>query len=128
MVHVGKTMKFEATIVCKACDGTGLYVGEAERDGAAVICSDCRGTGKVDYVLEYEEFTERRERKDVVRVFKHSFGYVHGVENFNIGSKVIRFGDGGVAYADWLKGVKPLPVRWITNGTGARVLAGALML
>ena len=51
-----KSIKIE----CKACNGTGLYVGMAERDGVAVQCHNCNGNGWVIY--EYNEFTERAEK------------------------------------------------------------------
>jgi hypothetical protein len=103
---------FKATIECQHCGGTGLYVGMAERDGSAVVCHHCKGTGKVNHEFRYTEFTQRRPRSDVRRVFQSSCGYVHSADNVTTeDGKSIEFSNGGASYADWLGGKKPLPLK-----------------
>ena len=98
---------FKATIVCKACGGTGLYVGMAERDGAAVICWQCNGTGAYEYEEHYEVFTERKKRYDVRRVFAHGGGYVHTAED----AGDLKFSEAGAEYGEWLEGKRPAPMK-----------------
>ncbi len=87
---------------CKSCGGTGLYIGLAERDGMAVVCHGCKGTGAHKYRHEYEEFTGRRERGDVVRVLQINLGIIVGSRHGDYS----RFG--GMSYFDWNEG-KPFP-------------------
>lgn len=79
---------------CKACNGTGLYVGIAERDGYAVVCHDCNGTGKYHFVHEYEEFEGRVERRGIRRVIQYNPGIVVGGDH----------DFGGMSYEDWISG------------------------
>lgn len=98
------------SIECMACDATGLYIGFGEIDGAAVICSKCNGTGKVDF--EYQPFTKKRIRDDVVRVFKGSFGFVHSASNvMQDDGFVLAFASAGCTYEEWLNGAEPKPVK-----------------
>lgn len=92
---------FEADIKCKACKGTGLYVGFAEKDGAAVVCHDCDGTGKYHFRYEYEEFTRKVPANNVKWVFQTNPGIGVGEgEGF-------KFSDfGGMSYEDWKSGKK----------------------
>ena len=84
-------MKIEWVQQCTACKGTGLYVGIGERDGAAVVCHQCKGTGRREMSVEYEEFTGRKPRQDVKRVFRSGCGIVlHPIET-----------PGGVSYQEW---------------------------
>ena len=78
---------------CPGCNGTGLYVGMGERDGWAVQCHICKGTGKDRFILNYEEFTGRKEREGVRIVLQANPGICVG-------------GDlkGGKPYADWKRG------------------------
>jgi hypothetical protein len=85
-----KSIKIE----CKACKGTGLYVGMAELDGAAVQCKECYGNGWTMY--EYNEFTERKERKDVSWVVEKDSGICISP----------KFEIGGMSYSDWRSGRK----------------------
>jgi len=72
---------FEVREVCKACSGTGLYVGMAERDGAAVVCHTCGGSGCHAFRHEYEPFETRQDRAGVTRVFAANPGIVIGIGN-----------------------------------------------
>jgi len=99
-------------IVCKDCDGTGLYKGMAERGKCAVVCRSCNGTGKQEF--HYEEFKERKKRDDIERVFRGSYGYVHDHNS-----------PGGCTYEEWLNGKEPEPVKeyycpyiWDNKGIG----------
>jgi hypothetical protein len=92
---------FEADVKCKACGGTGLYVGFAEKDGSAVICHDCKGTGKFHFRYEYEEFTKRATRNNVKWILQNNPGIGIGEGN---GFKFSDFG--GMSYKDWKSGKK----------------------
>jgi hypothetical protein len=84
---------------CKSCGGTGLFVGMGERDGAAVVCHTCNGTGCHEFRHEYEEFTERKARQGVKRVFAANPGVCIGD---GIDCKIEDFG--GIPVTDWEKG------------------------
>lgn len=84
---------------CKACNGTGLYVGLGERDGFAVVCHQCKGTGKYTFTHEYEDFERREERSGIVRVLEANPGICVGTgNNYNENSF------GGMPYREWLSG------------------------
>lgn len=80
--------------VCTECDGTGLYVGFAESEGTAVICKRCKGSGEVKRMFRYEEFTKRRMRSDVKRVYATNLGFTLNAERDTY----------GMPYADWHNG------------------------
>jgi hypothetical protein len=63
---------------CSLCRGTGLYVGLAERDGAAVVCHTCKGTGQVKRKIVWRDFTGRKPRGGVLRVFENNPGICIG--------------------------------------------------
>jgi hypothetical protein len=89
---------------CRACGGTGLYVGLGERDGAAVVCSRCKGSGKSK--VTYRPFEGRKTQEGVTQVFAANPGVV-------LAPSVT---PGGVPYESWLSGdVDP---RW--SGCEAR--------
>lgn len=105
-------LTFEAIIECKSCDGTGLYVGMAEQDGSAVVCSSCKGTGRYKHMFTYTEFTQRKTRDDVKRVYATSAGYCHTPEDITTEEgKLIEFSKGGASYSDWLKGAELKPIK-----------------
>jgi len=100
-----KTIEME--IQCKACHGTGVYVVMAERDGAAVVCSNCGGTGKYQYRFDYEEFTGRKTRQGVTRVYKQGYGFVIAPKELTFeGCGVVDMAKEGVSYEDFLSGVR----------------------
>jgi len=82
---------------CVSCGGTGLYAGTGERDGAAVVCFRCKGEGW--QVSVFKEFTGRKEKPGVRRVFETNPGIIIG-EGGNI--KLSDFG--GMPLADWMAG------------------------
>jgi len=86
---------------CKSCEGTGLYVGMGERNGSAVVCHACKGTGCFKFRHEYDEFTERKDKKGVVRVFATNPGICIGTGN---GHRLEDFG--GMTFNDWKAGKK----------------------
>jgi len=101
----------EGECQCGSCGGTGLYIGMAERDGAAVVCRSCDGTGKVKIREVFNEFTGRRRRNGVQRVYKTAGGY--GITTKDITTqegKTIHFSRYGVDYRDWLIGEEPRPI------------------
>lgn len=86
---------------CKKCRGTGLYVGMAEGDGFAVVCHSCDGTGKQEEKVEYEPFTERKERSDVRWVVQTNPGISLHVG----GENKLGYTDfGGQHYSSWAAG------------------------
>lgn len=111
-------------IQCSSCEGTGLYKGFAENGKSAVVCHVCNGTGKIEF--NYNEFTGRKTREDVSRVYDGSHGY--GITDVDIktdGGKVIHFSQGGCTYQEWLNGMEPKPIKdlycpylWKNTGIG----------
>lgn len=98
------------TIECSSCHGTGLYKGCAEKDGAAVICYKCDGTGKVEF--SFEEFTGRKRKEGIRRVYDGSHGYVISDKDcITKSGDVIRFSEGGCTYEEWLSGKEPAPIK-----------------
>ena len=77
---------------CYYCKGTGIYVGLSEHNGAAVVCNRCKGTGRQEKTYSYKDFTGRKIRDGVTRVFASSCGFV--IEPGSITP-------GGVPYGDW---------------------------
>jgi len=100
--------KIDMFIQCPSCKGTGIYSGMGESENTGVICYQCNGTGKYHYTYQYEEFTERKIRKDIDRVYLSGYGYkiATGIINF---SKVgeIDMDKEGVSYAEFLSGKMP---------------------
>jgi hypothetical protein len=111
-------------VECNSCGGTGLFQGMAEREGSAVICSSCNGSGRE--TLSYTPFNARKFKKGVKRVFKSSFGYMHGVGKHDCkDGSIIDFDAGGCSYEEWLNGTEPKPVEtlycpyiWSNHGIG----------
>ena len=86
---------------CQSCKSTGLYVGMAELDGAAVVCHTCKGSGKARHVFEYEEFENRKKRKDVKQVYQSNPGSIIGTR----GDGTFKLEDfGGMPYGEWFNG------------------------
>mgnify|MGYP001157472096 FL=1 len=101
-----KTIKIE----CPKCGGTGLYQGICERDGAAVVCYACKGSGAVTF--SYNEFTGRKRRNNVRRVYESGGGYVISAEDKTLDNgETIRFSQFGCGYEEWLAGCPPLPIK-----------------
>ncbi|MHA1482024.1 MAG: hypothetical protein ACTSQA_01130 [Candidatus Heimdallarchaeaceae archaeon] len=101
-------MKIEWVEQCKSCKGTGLYTGIAEREGAGVICWTCKGTGRVKKEHNYTEFTGRKRRKDITRVFKEGWGYVIVDEDIVTEEGIeMPFTKFGCTYEEWLAGATP---------------------
>ena len=63
---------------CKACKGTGVYVGMGERDGFGVQCHRCMGTGCQTFSMTYEDFEGRIHRDDVRMVLQCNPGICAG--------------------------------------------------
>ena len=94
----------ERIVQCKSCSGSGVYVGMCERDGAAVVCHVCEGTGKCNYKFEYQEFTGRKKREDVTRVYKQGYGFVIAPAKINFSRNgKIDMEEEGVSYDDFLR-------------------------
>lgn len=98
----------EMNIECQSCNGTGVYQGMAERDGAAVVCRTCNGTGEHLYKFSYSEFTGKKRKEGVKRVYKGGYGFViaPGKLSFkNIGE--VDMAKEGVSYDEFLEGELP---------------------
>jgi hypothetical protein len=105
-------MRKTITIECSSCKGTGLYVGMSERDGAAVVCHTCKGIGATTF--SYNDFTGRKIRDDVERVFSGSMGYVITAHDITAKSgEFMPFSKAGVSYEEWLNGEKPRPIKFL---------------
>lgn len=99
----------EIKIECPSCKGTGLYVGVCERDGCAVVCTTCGGKGYTTY--KYNDFTGRKVREGIKRVFEKTCGYVHGADDYTTkDGETIHFSNYGCSYEDWLNGAEPKPM------------------
>lgn len=99
--------RIEYSCKCYICKGTGLYVGSAERDGFSVVCNVCKGKGQRDVVIEWDDFTGRVIRGDIITVLEVNPGIDVGLK----GKGALRFTHqsfGGMSYEDWYKG-KPFP-------------------
>lgn len=104
--------KIKMDIQCPSCEGTGIYSGMGESKNTAVICHSCKGTGKYHYVYEYEDFTERKIKRGIDRVYLSGYGYGirTGIINFlNIGE--IDMDKEGVSYSDFLSGKIPKHIK-----------------
>ena len=104
---MSKQIIFESDVECYYCNGTGLYKGMAEKGASAVICYICDGTGKKHIKDVYNEFTGRKKREDVKRVYKTAAGY--GITDKDINE--VKFSQAGCDYNDWLKGEIPKPIK-----------------
>ena len=95
-------------IACPYCGGTGIYSGMGESKNTAVICYQCKGTGKYHYTYQYEEFTERKIKQGIDRVYLNNYGYKIGTGIINF-SKVgeIDMDKEGVSYDEFLSGATP---------------------
>lgn len=100
--------KVELEIQCKSCQGTGVYSGMGESRETAVICQTCSGSGKQQYSFQYEEFTGRKIKDGIKRVYKSGYGYKIGLGKINF-DKIgeIDMDKEGVSYEEFLNGKKP---------------------
>ena len=97
-------------IECKSCKGTGVYQGMGEGGGAAVICCTCKGAGRAEF--EYTEFTGRKNKSGVSRVYLAGYGYKisTGIVNFN-GVGAVDMDKEGVSYEEFCRGEVPTHVK-----------------
>ena len=104
--------KIEMKVECPSCKGTGLYNGMGEAKGVAVICYKCKGTGAFMYSYSYNDFTGRKLREDIKRVYLSGMGYgiSLGKINFN-GIGEIDMDKEGISYPEFLNGKKPQHIK-----------------
>jgi hypothetical protein len=104
----GEMKKIEMDIQCQACNGTGVYSGIGECHDVVVICWKCKGTGKYHYVFPYEEFTGRKDRSGIKRVYLSGYGYKIGTGIINF-AKIgeIDMDKEGVSYDEFKNGKMP---------------------
>ena len=99
----------EIQIECPACHGTGLYQGMCEQDGCAVVCTKCDGKGYTTF--QYNEFTGKKVKEGIKRVFGKTCGFVHGPEDYKCeDGTVLHFSQYGCTYGEWLDGKEPRPM------------------
>jgi len=100
--------KIEMVIECPACEGSGVYNGIGEGDGLAVICYKCNGSGAYKYHYSYNEFTGRKIKEGILRVYKQGYGYKLGLGtiNFDMVGEVDMTSE-GVSYQEFLDGKEP---------------------
>lgn len=105
--------KIEMSVECEACNGTGVYSGIGESDGAGVVCYECAGTGLRKYDFEYKEFTGRKTRDDIKRVYKRNYGYKIGLGKVAFGGDIgeVNMDTEGVSYEEFLAGAMPDDIR-----------------
>ena len=114
----------EIKIECPDCKGTGLYKGCCEHGSCAVVCRKCGGTGYTTF--KYNEFTGKKVREGITRVFGKSCGFVHMSEDYRYeDGRTLHFSRYGCTYQDWLNGVEPRPMEelvcpyyYYNNGIG----------
>lgn len=100
--------KIEMIIECPACKGTGVYSGMAESKDIAVICYNCKGTGKYKYTYSYNEFTGRKLKKGIKRVYKKGTQYKLGLGKIDFkGIGTIDMNKEGISYQEFLEGKMP---------------------
>lgn len=95
-------------IQCPSCNGTGVYVGLGEGEGTAVVCSTCKGRGWYEYVYNYNEFSGRKHKDGVDRVYLDGYGYKLGSGKINFdGVGEIDMDREGVSYKEFVAGKMP---------------------
>jgi hypothetical protein len=105
------SIEIKGKVPCDRCDGTGLYIGMAEKDGAAVVCYNCDGKGYTDIKEKFEPFVNRKNRKDVNRVYDTAGGYVISSKDVKTEEGlVIKFSEAGCTYKEWVAGETPKPI------------------
>lgn len=100
-------------IECPCCVGTGVYIGIAEKDDAAVICNKCDGTGSYRFKYTYNEFTGRKRREGVKRVYKDGYGYVIATGQVTFDGTTVNMDKEGVSYSEFLNGKMPDHIKTI---------------
>lgn len=100
-------------VECDACHGTGLYQGFAERDGAFVVCYRCNGKGCIEIKEIFHKFFTRKIEKRCKRVYSKGCSIVITDKDIITPDKrYISFSKYGCSYEDWLKGAKPIPLKF----------------
>ena len=110
---LGLFYSLEGTAKCETCNGTGLYQGFAEQDGAFVICYKCDGTGEIKISLRFKKFKGRENQPKCKRVYTRTMGYGITDKNITVKGRLFPFADYGCTYKEWLKGAKPIPLKFL---------------
>lgn len=112
-IKKGENMKkIEMLIECPACEGTGVYSGIGESKDCAVVCYNCGGSGKYNYSYSYNEFTGRKTREGINRVYLNGYGYKIGTGKINFsGVGEIDMDKEGVSYEEFLDGKMPWHIK-----------------
>ena len=83
-------LTIEWTQECDICNGTGLKIGEKNFSNVAVVCYACDGSGSLHREFQVNEFTGRKERPNIIKVFARS-------GDVKLGPEI----PGGVSYEEW---------------------------
>jgi len=114
IIETEKQYTIKGRVRCNDCKGTGLYQGFGEKDGAFVICLDCEGKGYVDIKITYDKFDELRKESKCKRVYSDGMGYTITDQDVTSSKEqFMPFSKYGCSYEDWLKGVKPIPIKFL---------------
>lgn len=104
----------EGRVRCSDCKGTGLYQGFAEHDGAFVMCTDCKGKGYLDISISYDKFIALQKEPKCKRVYTNGMGYsITDKDITPTKGQFMPFSKYGCFYEDWLKGTKPIPLKFL---------------
>jgi hypothetical protein len=104
--------KVEMVVECPSCEGTGLYSGVGESKNVAIICHRCDGTGAFNYSYSYNEFTKRKIKDGIERVYLKGTRYKLSLGKVNFdGVGEIDMDKEGVSYSEFLDGKKPEHIR-----------------
>jgi hypothetical protein len=99
-------------IVCKACEGSGIYKGHCEQDSVGVICNDCKGTGCKNF--NYTPFKEKIILNAIKRVYPESYGFIISDKDLiTEKGELIPFSTAGCTYEEWLNGETPKYPRFL---------------
>ena len=113
VIETSEEYTIEGECECPKCKGTGLYKGFGEQDGARVICYRCDGTGKIKISARYAKFKGRKKDDGCTRVYTQGMGYGITDRDTIINGRLFPFSKYGCSYKDWLKGTKPIPIKFL---------------
>ena len=104
--------KIEMIIECPHCEGTGISSGIGESKNIGVICHRCNGTGAFNYSRSYNEFTKRKIKDGIERVYLKGTQYKLALGKVDFqGVGEIDMDKEGVSYQEFLDGKQPAHIK-----------------